>query len=506
MTNAKNTKRALLASILSMMLCMAMLVGSTFAWFTDSVTSGKNKIVAGNLDVELYHTNGNVADEKVSETTPLFTDKDGNTILWEPGVMVYENLTVKNVGTLALKYKLTVNVGNFNTVGGKSLKDVLKVAILDSHFTGDRDAALALDYSSTVADFEKIGAIDAEATDDEYAIVIYWEPGDNDNDYNLNNGKKADDNTDNLFIDLGVNLIATQNTVEKDSFDDQYDKDAWLAMNATDNGNGTYTNDDTLYVKDDGHFVEVTEDTTVGGLYTAVDTGDKYVASVEAFETAAPQGGNVTVMNDIDKVITSTDYIQDPVLNITATDKPANIDLSEKAINIESASGKNGIKVSEGASATFSNGTITMNKGYGTSYGVLDAYHSEITLDNMTVTNSTKDGVCVSAGSDGGKVVIKNSVVSGGNKYSDAVFCGSKSTVVIENSTIVGCIRTMVNGKIELKGGDYTQATLDSQNKTEIIIYSGTFNMNPSASSECKLASGSTVTDNGNGTWTVTAG
>ena len=53
MTNSKHTKRALLASILSVVLCVAMLVGSTFAWFTDSVTSGNNKIVAGNLDVEL---------------------------------------------------------------------------------------------------------------------------------------------------------------------------------------------------------------------------------------------------------------------------------------------------------------------------------------------------------------------------------------------------------------------------------------------------------------------
>ncbi len=51
MTNSKNTKRALLLSVLSMMLCVAMLIGSTFAWFTDSVTSGKNKIVAGNFDV-----------------------------------------------------------------------------------------------------------------------------------------------------------------------------------------------------------------------------------------------------------------------------------------------------------------------------------------------------------------------------------------------------------------------------------------------------------------------
>ena len=54
----KSTKRSLLLSVLSLMLCITMLLGTTYAWFTDSVTSGKNKIVAGNLDVELTHNNG----------------------------------------------------------------------------------------------------------------------------------------------------------------------------------------------------------------------------------------------------------------------------------------------------------------------------------------------------------------------------------------------------------------------------------------------------------------
>ena len=49
MTSSKNTKRALLASVLSVALCCAMLIGSTFAWFTDSVTNTGNRIQAGNL-------------------------------------------------------------------------------------------------------------------------------------------------------------------------------------------------------------------------------------------------------------------------------------------------------------------------------------------------------------------------------------------------------------------------------------------------------------------------
>ena len=53
MTNRKSTKRALLGSVMAMVLCLAMLVGATFAWFTDTASTGVNKIQAGNLDIEI---------------------------------------------------------------------------------------------------------------------------------------------------------------------------------------------------------------------------------------------------------------------------------------------------------------------------------------------------------------------------------------------------------------------------------------------------------------------
>ena len=229
MTSSKNTKRALLASVLSVMLCCAMLVGSTFAWFTDSVTSGKNKIVAGNLDVELYHEENNEY-VPVNEETGLFTDKVGEPIRWEPGVIAYENFKVENVGSLALKYQLTMNIAGYNTVKDTelSLVDVLKVAILDDAFTGDRADAQALTFDSTLSDFEKNGSLLSEETDT-YAVVIYWEPGANDNDYNLNNGKESSDGEP-LYVDLGVTLVATQDTVESDSFGSDYDAGAPLAV------------------------------------------------------------------------------------------------------------------------------------------------------------------------------------------------------------------------------------------------------------------------------------
>ena len=49
----KNSKRSLVASGLSLAVSAALLLGTTFAWFTDSVTSANNKIQAGNLEVAL---------------------------------------------------------------------------------------------------------------------------------------------------------------------------------------------------------------------------------------------------------------------------------------------------------------------------------------------------------------------------------------------------------------------------------------------------------------------
>ena len=140
MTN-KSTKRALLSSVLALFLCFAMLLGTTFAWFTDSVESGTNMIVSGNLDVDLYHTNKIDTDQEVDGTTKLFDD----IALWEPGAVVYENFKVANEGSLALKYQFLLNFSDATkTAAGKTLADVLKVAVVAGGFSGTREDAQAL--------------------------------------------------------------------------------------------------------------------------------------------------------------------------------------------------------------------------------------------------------------------------------------------------------------------------------------------------------------------------
>ena len=104
MTKTRSTKRALIASVISVLLCVSMLLGTTYAWFTDSVTSANNIIVSGNLDIELEYWNG-TEWVSVEGKTDILTNE-----LFEPGTTEVAYLRVANAGTLALKYQLGVNV------------------------------------------------------------------------------------------------------------------------------------------------------------------------------------------------------------------------------------------------------------------------------------------------------------------------------------------------------------------------------------------------------------
>ena len=233
----KSTKTALLMSFTSLLLCCAMLIGTTFAWFTDSVTSGVNRIVAGNLDIEVTHTNAKATTPTtIAGEKKMFVDKDGNAMLWEPGAVSYENFTVANVGTLALKYKINMNVADYNAVSDTSdtLKDAIKIMVLrgdDALTTVNRDSVLGLNWSSakSIEEFEMDGEGDlypegteGKKSSESFQLIAYWQPTDNDNKWNVNNGKTTTDGQP-LFIDFGVNVIATQLEHEFDSFGNDYD-------------------------------------------------------------------------------------------------------------------------------------------------------------------------------------------------------------------------------------------------------------------------------------------
>ena len=234
----KNSKKKVVTSFLALLLCLSMLVGTTFAWFTDSVVTGINTIAAGTLDVELYHSNAATQEEKVKSDTMLFLDLQGEPILWEPGVVSYENLRVANEGDLALAYQLAIATEGENFVvepdTGKQygLSQILKVGVVEGGITATDRAGVVASVEegnwTTLSEFVRNGSLLAKAEDESeetWGLVVYWEPGDYDNCWNLNNGKTLNEG-DVLQIELGINLVATQKENEFDSFDNGYDSNA----------------------------------------------------------------------------------------------------------------------------------------------------------------------------------------------------------------------------------------------------------------------------------------
>ena len=142
---AKTTRRALFMSFMSLLLCFSMLIGTTYAWFTDSVTSANNIIKSGNLDVELYYQVEGQSDwTKVTADTNVFMEN----ALWEPGHTEVVKLKVVNEGSLALKYTLGVNIasetGSVNVAGQNFLlSDYIKFGIVDGAQTYTREQAVA---------------------------------------------------------------------------------------------------------------------------------------------------------------------------------------------------------------------------------------------------------------------------------------------------------------------------------------------------------------------------
>ena len=207
MKEKKQTKKALLMSVLSMVLCVAMLVGMTFAWFTDTASTAVNKIQAGNLDValEMYD---NAQNKWVSAEgkTLQFKTADGRTdnILWEPGC-TYElpKLRVVNKGNLALKYKIAIT----GIQGSAKLNEAIKWTINNN---ADNSAIVTAATEQTLAEYKLLEANNA------HELTIKGEMN-----------KNAGNEYQGLSIDgISVTVYATQYTYEKDSNSDQHDKDA----------------------------------------------------------------------------------------------------------------------------------------------------------------------------------------------------------------------------------------------------------------------------------------
>ena len=301
MTNRKSTKRALLGSIMAMVLCLAMLVGATFAWFTDTASTGVNKIQAGNLDVALEMKDA--AGQWVSaegKTLDFVKAAAGEQVLWEPGcTYTLPELRVVNNGNLALKYKVIITGIN----GSAKLNEAIEWTIGDVAMGAEQHLAAGESNAFTIKGHMK------ESAGNEY----------------MNKTLEG----------VKFTVYATQDTVESDSFNNTYDENAtYPVVNVT----------------------ELKEALTNGGVVAVT----KDIQTNNSEDTAAARIviSQPTTLNLEKKIITPDDMGNNNV-NFCAliVDADTTINAGENGGIDTGVNGGYGINVRKGA-------TVTINGGY----------------------------------------------------------------------------------------------------------------------------------------------
>ena len=310
MNESTKTKKALRGSLFALFLCIVLLIGTTFAWFTDTASTGVNKIQSGKLDVDLevataWDDNGAVTKWESAEGKTLnFKAADGRAadqILWEPGCTYkLPEIRVINKGNLALKYTMKVT----GVEGDQKLNEVIDWTIDDKALTDTE------------------GNLKANETSNPMTIQGHMQ-------------ESAGNEYQGLSIDgISITVYATQDTVESDSFNNEYDK------------NATYPVKSAAELKEalaNGGSVSVSKDIKTDNIGDTV--ADRVIIS------------NPTTLN-LDAKIVSPDNMGNNSKNFCALIVDADTTINATA-NGGIDTGKNGgyaINVRKGANLTINNG------------------------------------------------------------------------------------------------------------------------------------------------------
>ena len=447
MTNSKNTKRALVSSALAILMCVAMLIGTTFAWFTDTASTSVNKIQAGTLDVQLVDKDGNDLEGKTLDFAKA-AGHESEAILWEPGC-TYElpAVYVKNNGNLALKYKIQITGIN-----------------------GDAKLNEAIEWTIGGLDLDTEGTLLAGKTSDALTIKGHMK-------------EDAGNEYQGLSIDgISITVVATQYTYEYDSNDNQYDANAkylsvedlkaeygvdGLKMPAgveiTDTGSGF-----TVTLKDEEAFLYFTQvfeiESALKARETALNNGTitKYPSETGSTFNMWHYGSAITVKMDCD------------------------VDLKNIIVSTVKFSRAYG-PYFDGCGHTIKNARMVASSG---TIGFFGAYiHvSNVTFDNFQVSAAGCTAAAVVSGSANGgaeitNVTVKNSSVIGGRfagaiageTYGSITDCKVENTVVCGQYKVGGITgQTQQTKDLQITGNTLTNVTVKGDNiwsgKTEFVL------------------------------------
>ena len=493
MNNKRATKRALLTSVMALAMCVVMLVGTTFAWFTDTASTGVNKIQAGNLDVELQMKDSGGNWVKAEGETLNWVKAEGHEneqILWEPGCR-YElpELRVVNKGNLALKYKISIS-GAKDATPENDKNDLKLLDVIDWTYSVIGAGGATVDELGTE---RHLAAKTGEADVFDTLTIKGQMQTSAGNDYQ------------GMAIEgIAITVVATQDTVENDSFDNTYDQNAeypisvttgdelqTIVSNATAPVNIVLTNSittnnfvipkdkdvtldlngftltggdshailnrGTLCIKDssgNGKIVASKANTSAlrngdnavcvieGGTFTRTDAADNKWHTVENFGTMTFNGGKV-IANDGQSfaIVNGWNYINPGEQKATMTIN-----------NIEMKAGPNGFKNCAGGTLTMNGGTLHCTGYWGLSNdstGVATINGGKIISDKYVAISNGGAKMEINGGTftgPEGSLYVQNyaqeTVIKGGSYQNETVefmqnYCPKGYTAKFENGMVV---------------------------------------------------------------------
>jgi len=430
MNTKKATKRALLTSVMALVMCVVMLVGTTFAWFTDTASTAVNKIQAGNLDIKLLAEDGVTSLEGATLKWQKAGGAENEDVLWEPGCRYkLQPIIIKNAGNLALKYKVAI-----------------------TGIKGDAKLNEAIDWT-----------INGVSLDEEKPLLA------GESAKLMIEGhmkKEAGNEYQGLSIDgIGITVYATQYTHEYDSFNNTYDEDATYGTGATIIGlDGTY---DSLTAAAKA-WRESKGVVTSGGTFgmNSLGTVDS-IAWVVSGEVATGDGEGVIGNNGAGESILGGGYFTPPVTVNNITIKGVNDAKIAKTGDsyLVSAAGKNVVYEnitfvdtvridSNPANLTFKN--CKFEAGFRMPHS---AANGNVTIENCTFTGNESSGYAIFAQGNMASFTISGNTISGCQRGIN-VQAGNNAVVTINGNTI-----TNITGKTD-KGFTYGAAIQLTSAKT----------------------------------------
>ena len=458
-------------------MCVSMLVGTTFAWFTDTASTGVNKIQAGTLDVQLLDEQGNTLEGQTLSWKKA-AGHENEAVLWEPGCTYnLQSFKIKNNGNLALKYKIVIS----GIVGDAKLLEAIDFTV-----TGVDGVTTA----NALNGFE--GKLAASSMTDAITISGHMKESAG-NEYQ---GKSIDG--------IGITVVATQDTVEHDSNGNTYDERAEYPVLAS----------------------------SVSDFRDALPQGNSTI--ILASDVTVEDGIQMSVENDA-SINFNGNTLKGAVESgsISSSDGPTNLVLSDPNNSDEYSIDGELVQHAGGgytqlAAITVWKPTVTIESGKYT-------YDNAVILCQLQTQDSDAVGVVVNGGTFDGKGaasvianVFGNVIINNGtfNAYDDGdasgecVYVSSGSSHVPSITTINGGtfnavdrifyvrVNTRYTQKIVVNGGTFnvdgggSLIQVSSGNASDYLtITGGTFNVDPS---EYGDTANYNVTHSGS-TWTVTA-